>query len=323
MTETSHSGSLFATEIADFLQYLKSEKQLSPHTQQSYQQDLRKLQDFCHAQRLHSLAQLQTQHIRQLVASQHRQGFSGRSLQRMLSGLRTFFQYLQKTGALFLDPTTGIRAPKSPKPLPKTLDVDQVGQLLNIEGDEWIAVRDRAMLELFYSSGLRLSELTSLNVADIDAQQGSVRVTGKGRKTRDLPVGRLACEALQQWLKVRHQMSQLDTNPTHMQALFISQQGKRIHPRTVQQRLKQHSIQQGMHSAINPHMLRHSFASHLLESSSDLRAVQELLGHANISTTQVYTHLDFQHLAKVYDKAHPRAQRQRSPVITEHPETEE
>src|SRR5690606_22346684 len=199
---------------------------------------------------------------------------------------------------------------KSPKPLPKTLDTDQVGQLLNVPGDTWINLRDLAMLELFYSSGLRLSELTGLDLADIDLHNGSVRVTGKGNKTRDLPVGRYACNAIRQWLKVRSQESTSCASPKDSNALFISKQGKRIHPRTVQQRLQFHSTQQGMHGPVNPHMLRHSFASHMLESSSDLRAVQELLGHANISTTQVYTHLDFQHLAKIYDKAHPRAQRQ-------------
>jgi len=314
MTDDKPSLDIFSAEITDFLRYLKSEKQLSPYTQKSYQQDLYKLQEFCCTYKIQQLDRLDTQHIRQLVALQHRQGFSGRSLQRMLSGLRTFFRYLQKTGKLHHDPIAGIRAPKSPKPLPKTLDTDQVGQLLNIQGEAWMMVRDRAMLELFYSSGLRLSELTGLDLADIDLRNGSVRVTGKGNKTRDLPVGRYAGEAISEWLKIRSveltpEISQKDFN-----ALFISKQGNRINPRTVQQRMKYHSTRQGMHNPVNPHMLRHSFASHMLESSSDLRAVQELLGHANISTTQVYTHLDFQHLAKVYDKAHPRAQRSKKPL---------
>lgn len=314
MTDTKPLLDIFAAEIADFLRYLKSEKQLSPYTQKSYQQDIYKLQQFCSTYKIQQLDRIDTQHIRQLVALQHRQGFSGRSLQRMLSGLRTFFRYLQKTGKLRHDPSAGIRAPKSPKPLPKTLDTDQVGQLLDIQGDAWMIVRDRAMLELFYSSGLRLSELTGLDLTDIDLRNGSVRVTGKGNKTRDLPVGRYACEAIRQWLSIRSQELTQETSQKDFQALFISKQGKRIHPRTVQQRMKYHSAHQGMHNPINPHMLRHSFASHMLESSSDLRAVQELLGHANISTTQVYTHLDFQHLAKVYDKAHPRAQRSKKSV---------
>jgi integrase/recombinase XerC len=314
MTDTKPFLDLFSAEIAEFLRYLKSEKQLSPYTQQSYQQDLYKLQAFCGRNKIDQLDRLDALHIRQLVSFQHKEGLSGRSLQRLLSGLRTFFRYLQKTGALRSDPTAGIRAPKSPKPLPKTLDTDQVGQLLNIQEETWMGLRDLAMLELFYSSGLRLSELTGLDLTDIDLRNGSVRVTGKGSKTRDLPVGRYACKAIRQWLSVRSSELTAETSQKDLNALFISKQGKRIHPRTVQQRLKFHSIQQGMHNPINPHMLRHSFASHMLESSSDLRAVQELLGHANISTTQVYTHLDFQHLAKVYDKAHPRAQRNKKPA---------
>ena len=298
-------------DINDFLRYLRSEKQLSPHTQQSYLQDLQKLQEFCATVRVDALGKIDAQHIRQLVAYFHRKGLSGRSLQRVLSGIRTFFNYLQKSGRVKVDPTAGIRAPKSPKPLPKTLDVDQVGHLLEITGDAWMVTRDRAMLELFYSSGLRLSELTNLDMGDMDIRNGSVRVTGKGNKTRELPVGRYAREAIQKWLTIRSNELTEDLDKKDINALFISKQGKRINPRTVQQRLKHYSIKQGMFNPVNPHMLRHSFASHLLESSSDLRAVQELLGHANISTTQVYTHLDFQHLAKVYDKAHPRAQRQK------------
>jgi integrase/recombinase XerC len=306
-----------ADDITDFLRYLKSEKQLSPHTQQSYLQDLQKLQLFCKEARITTITQIDTQHIRQLVAYFHRQGLSGRSLQRVLSGIRTFFNYLQKTGKIKTDPSAGIRAPKSPKPLPKTLDADQVGQLLEIKGDTWIVTRDRAILELFYSSGLRLSELTNLDMSDIDIRNGSVRVTGKGNKMRELPVGRFARQAIQQWLGVRSNELTQEMDKKDINALFISKQGRRINPRTVQQRLQFYSIQQGLHNPVNPHMLRHSFASHILESSSDLRAVQELLGHANISTTQVYTHLDFQHLAKVYDKAHPRAQRHKTTPETE------
>jgi len=305
--EQGTQDSLFSDEIADFLRYLKSEKQLSPRTQESYLRDLKKFQDFCQHNDLQELSKIDGQHIRQLIALLHRKGLTGTSLQRTLSGIRTFFTFLQTHHGFKTNPTQGISAPKSGKPLPKTLDVDQVGQLVTLQGDDWITVRDRAMLELFYSSGLRLSELTGLDIQDVDLRHGSVRVTGKGNKTRELPVGRFAREAIQAWLKVRDQEKVLDDK-----ALFISKQGKRIHQRTVQQRLKQHSVKQGMDNMIHPHMLRHSFASHMLESSSDLRAVQELLGHANISTTQVYTHLDFQHLAKVYDKAHPRAVKKES-----------
>lgn len=300
-------------DISDFLRYLQSEKQLSPRTRSSYENDLAKLDEFCAQHKPDGHRQLDAQHIRQLVASQHRAGLSGRSLQRMLSGIRTFYNYLQKNGRVKANPASGIRAPKSPKPLPKTLDVDQVSQLLDIPGDSWLEIRDRAMFELFYSSGLRLSELTNVNLVDIDLRNGSIRVTGKGKKTRELPVGRFACDAINAWLKIRGNAVPKNTEADH-QALFISKQGKRIHPRTVQERLKHHSAQRGIMNPVNPHMLRHSFASHMLESSSDLRAVQELLGHANISTTQVYTHLDFQHLAKIYDKAHPRAKRQKDPT---------
>lgn len=315
MTDTpSASTDAFATEVAGFLRYLQSEKQLSTHTQQAYRRDLQKLQAFCAQYKIRQLDRLDGQHIRQLVAREHREGQGGRSLQRLLSGLRTFFQYLQKNGLLKNDPSAGIRAPKSPRPLPKTLDVDQAKQLVEIKADDWISKRDRAMLELFYSSGLRLSELTGLNLADIDLSQGSVRVTGKGNKMRDLPVGRLACDALREWLRVRSQELPASSEAKDVHALFISKQGSRIHARTVQQRLRHYSLSRGLQQPVHPHMLRHSFASHLLESSSDLRAVQELLGHANISTTQVYTHLDFQHLTKVYDKAHPRAHRHTPPA---------
>lgn len=303
---------LLDDDIRDFFRYLQSEKQLSPRTRSSYDDDLAKLCSFCEQHKPGGHRTLDAQHIRQLVAMQHRAGLSGRSLQRMLSGIRSFYQYLQRDGRIKNNPASGIRAPKSPKPLPKTLDVDQVGQLLDISGDEWITVRDRAIFELFYSSGLRLSELTNMNLVDLDLRNATLRVTGKGNKTRELPVGRMACEALSAWLKIRSNAVPKNMEADH-QALFISKQGKRIHPRTVQERLKYHSAQQGMVNPVNPHMLRHSFASHLLESSSDLRAVQELLGHANISTTQVYTHLDFQHLAKIYDQAHPRAKRQKDP----------
>ncbi|MCZ6803726.1 MAG: tyrosine recombinase XerC, partial [Proteobacteria bacterium] len=198
----------------------------------------------------------------------------------------------------------GIIAPKSARKLPKLLDVDQTIQLVEIEQDDVLALRDRAMLELIYSSGLRLAELISLNMTDIDFSDRILTVTGKGKKTRSVPVGKHAIKAIKNWLKKRPLM----VNDTE-QAIFISNRGKRISPRSVQVRLKQWAIKQGLPNHVHPHMLRHSFASHLLESSGDLRAVQELLGHADISTTQVYTHLDFQHLAEVYDKTHPRAHR--------------
>jgi len=229
---------------------------------------------------------------------------SSRSLQQWLSALRTFFRYAVQQVWSSSDPTSGISAPKANRPLPKTLDVDQIGQLLEIKGNEWIDYRDRAILELFYSSGLRLSELCSLNPESIDLRNASLRAVGKGNKTRELPIGKKAIEALSAWIKVRS--DKLAIGET---ALFLNQRGNRLSPRAIQLRLKKIAVQQGIISHVNPHMLRHSFASHMLESSGDLRSVQELLGHSNISTTQIYTHLDFQHLAKVYDQAHPRASR--------------
>ena len=296
----------FTKPINDFERYLRSERNASPHTIANYRRDLKKLQDYCLRQNIEQLEQISPSDIRLCLGQLHRQGLSGSSLQRWLSSSRSFFTFASRKYGLQLNPASGIRAPKSPKKLPKTLDADQTQQYLEISGDEWIACRDRAIVELFYSSGLRLAELVGLDIAHIDMAGGNARVLGKGRKERLVPIGRFALKALQEWLKRRREIPIND-----YQALFVSKRGKRISPRTVQQRLQKLSLEQGMDGKVHPHMLRHSFASHLLESSGDLRAVQELLGHANISTTQVYTHLDFQHLAKVYDKAHPRAQKQR------------
>ncbi|MCB1616364.1 MAG: tyrosine recombinase XerC, partial [Pseudomonadales bacterium] len=279
---------------------------LSLNTQSNYRRDLEKLAHYCEHNNINELAAIDAHAIRSLVTGLHRKGLGGRSLARLLSALRNFYHWLQKNKVVRNNPVQGISPPKSPSPLPKTLDADRMEQFLSIPGDDWLSVRDRAMLELFYSSGLRLSELTSLDLLDIDLEDASLSVTGKGNKTRSLPIGRYAIKALKEWFALRNQINLNDHS-----AVFVSERGNRIHPRTVQARLKHYSLQQGTGTHINPHMLRHSFASHMLESSSDLRAVQELLGHANISTTQVYTHLDFQHLAKVYDKAHPRAQRKK------------
>ncbi|MEH6468544.1 MAG: tyrosine recombinase XerC [Porticoccus sp.] len=292
--------------LTQFEQHLRTERRLSSYTVQSYNRDLNKLADWCKQQNIQHPDQLDPQHIRQCMASLHRAGLGGRSLQRWLSSLRTFFNYGLKHRWVKSNPANGIAAPKSPKKLPKTLDVDQVSQFVSLSGNSWIDCRDHAMIELLYSSGLRLSELVGLNLTDIDLRDAIMIVTGKGNKTRQLPVGRHAIDALKTWLKSRREVASTDQT-----ALFLSQRGNRISPRTIQDRLKQISLKQGMPGKVHPHMLRHSFASHLLESSGDLRAVQELLGHANISTTQIYTHLDFQHLAKVYDKAHPRAQKKK------------
>ncbi|MCV6604156.1 MAG: tyrosine recombinase XerC [Porticoccaceae bacterium] len=294
---------VFAKQLTDFEQYLRSERNASPHTIANYRRDLKKLQDYCQQQDITRLENIAPSDIRLCLGQLHRQGLGGASLQRWLSSNRSFFTFASRKYGLQLNPASGIRAPKSPKKLPKTLDADQTQQYLETDSDTWIACRDRAMVELFYSSGLRLAELVGLDIAHIDMAEGSTWVRGKGNRERHVPIGRFALKALQEWLKRRQEVAINDH-----QALFISKRGNRISPRTVQQRLQKLSLEQGMDGLIHPHMLRHSFASHLLESSGDLRAVQELLGHANISTTQIYTHLDFQHLAKVYDKAHPRAQ---------------
>jgi len=294
----------FAEQLAAFYLYIRSERQLSIHTQTSYARDLEKFQIFCASKSIKELHMLGVNHIRMAVAQLHREGLGGKSLQRWLSSLRSFFQFCIRRGWLKNNIADGITAPKSPKALPKVLDADQAAQFVQVEGDDFINKRDRALVELIYSSGLRLAEAVSLDINDIDWGDAMLTVTGKGRKTRTLPIGSHAITALKDWLEARKLYTQNDER-----ALFTTQRGQRISHRAVQMRLQQLSIKQGMDNPVHPHMLRHSFASHMLESSGDLRLVQELLGHANISTTQVYTHLDFQHLAKVYDSAHPRAGR--------------
>ena len=287
--------------ISRFLDYLTTTRQLSRHTVDGYQRDLKKFSHYCQTKAIHQPERVHHSDVRQWVASMHHSGLGGRSLQRALSALRSFYQFHNRERGHKHNPAMNVQAPKVAKTLPKALDTDHIQQLLTINGDEWLAVRDRAILELFYSSGLRLSELVNLNLNDLDLRDSSVTVTGKGNKTRNLPVGSYAIAALKLWLAQRREI------PTDNQAVFITQQGRRLSQRAIQARLKKYSLQQNMGQTVHPHMLRHSFASHMLESSGDLRAVQELLGHASISTTQVYTHLDFQHLAKVYDQAHPRA----------------
>lgn len=300
--------------VDQYLQHLGAERRLSPHTLSAYGRDLAQLVTYGRTQQLADAQQWREFHIRSLLASLHGQGLSGRSLQRTLSAWRQFFAWLGRQRLVDANPVAAIRAPKSPRKLPKTLDVDQMNSFLAIDGDSWLACRDRAMLELFYSSGLRLSELAGLDLTSVDLDEGLVRVTGKGNKVRVVPVGRVALSALRDWLRVRSDKLAPGATTT---ALFLGEKGSRLGVRAIQLRLKHYSLKQGMLEPVHPHMLRHAFASHLLESSGDLRAVQELLGHASISTTQVYTHLDFQHLAKVYDAAHPRAQRKSSPADSE------
>ncbi len=294
---------MMQTDLDAYLQHLRSERQVSPHTLDGYRRDLGKVMAFCEKQQLDTWSSLKSVHVRQLIAEQHRQGQSGRSLARLLSSLRGLYRYLNQEGRCTHDPAVGISAPKGERRLPRLLDTDRAMQLLDggVEGD-FIGYRDQAMLELFYSSGLRLAELVGLNLDQLDLPAGLVQVHGKGNKARVLPVGRKAREALEAWLPQRALSNPPDG------AVFVSQQGRRLGSRAVQLRVRQAGVRElGQH--LHPHMLRHSFASHLLESSQDLRSVQELLGHADIGTTQIYTHLDFQHLAKVYDQAHPRAKR--------------
>ena len=287
-----------------FLKHLESERRLSPHTVSNYQRDLKEASRVLGQQ---DWAQVTVHDIRSLVANLHRQGKGGKTIARQLSTLRTFYRYLMREGIAKDNPVVDVRAPKSGKRLPKALDADQVTQLLDAGTDKGdpLSLRDQAMMELFYACGLRLAELLSLDLDSVDMNAAQLLVTGKGNKTRQLPMGKPAVAALKRWLKARP----LFVKDNAEKAIFLSKNGKRLSPSSVQQRLKRHALERGLDDHLHPHKLRHSFATHLLESSGDLRAVQELLGHADLATTQVYTHLDFQHLAQVYDGAHPRAQR--------------
>jgi len=287
-----------------FLRHLEFERRLSPQTIRNYGRDLESLLKWCTAAGVDDWGRLDSEHIRTWSAQCFRRGLSARSIQRQLSAVRSFYRYLVREGAVRANPAADVAAPKAKKRLPGNLDADRMARLLDIEGEGPLVDRDRAILELFYSSGLRLSELADLDLVDIDLADATVRVTGKGSKDRIVPVGRLAREALRSWLKSRAALA--DAEET---AVFVSQRGSRLSTRSIQARVKHWARQQGIDANVYPHLFRHSFATHLLESSHDLRGVQELLGHANISTTQVYTHLDFQHLAQIYDQAHPRARR--------------
>ncbi len=287
--------------LADFLDHLTHERRLAANTAAAYARDIEALIELADTQ---ALDKLQVHQIRRFVAQLHARGLDGRSIARMLSAWRGFYRYLARDRGFTANPCVGIRAPKSAKRLPHALSPDEAGRLMNIQDDGVLALRDKAMFELFYSSGLRLSELTSLAPGDIDHADGIVRVTGKGGKTRVVPVGRHALAAVDAWLVPRAELASQGEA-----ALFVNRNGGRLGVRSVELRLKQWAIKAGLDASVHPHMLRHSFASHVLQSSGDLRAVQEMLGHASISTTQVYTSLDFQHLAKVYDAAHPRAKR--------------
>ena len=292
--------------IGAYLEHLRYERQLSRHTLENYSRDLERLRHFCLEAELKRWADLQDFHLRDFIATLRRHGLGNRSIQRVLSAARGFFRFLRQQRLINHSPLATLSAPRQEKHLPNTLDVDQVNRLLEIDQDDPLSLRDLAIMELIYSSGLRLSEVVGLNLDSIDLDDQTVRVMGKGAKERILPIGRHALKAVREWLVIRADLARAGEP-----ALFVSKNGTRLGPRGIQQRLKQWAVRQGLDSHLHPHMLRHSFASHLLESSSDLRAVQELLGHADISTTQIYTHVDFQHLAHVYDSAHPRARKRK------------
>ena len=285
--------------IEDYLSHLQVERRVSVHTLDGYRRDLHALVAWAPG----DVVGLAEADIRAFVASEHRRGLSPKSLQRRLSAVRSFYQWLLKHGRVVANPASGIRAPKAPRKLPQVLDPDEAKALVEVPTDAPLGLRDRAMLELFYSSGLRLSELCALRWRDLHLADGLVDVRGKGGKERIVPVGSHARTALREW--------RADTRAGDDAPVFPGRGGKPISPRAIQIRMRQLAQRQGLFKRVHPHLLRHSFASHVLESSGDLRGVQELLGHADISTTQIYTHLDFGHLAKVYDAAHPRAKRKK------------
>ncbi|HMB43524.1 MAG TPA: tyrosine recombinase XerC [Luteimonas sp.] len=290
-----------SASIAEFLQHLGVERQASAHTLDAYRRDLGALASWAQAQS-HDLITLHTEQLRAFVAAEHRRGLSPKSLQRRLSACRSFYRWLLRHGRIAASPAAALRAPKAPRKLPQVLDADEAARLVEVPIDVPLGLRDRALLELFYSSGLRLSELCGLRWRDLDLADGLVTVLGKGRKQRSVPVGSHARAALAAWRAAGQ------PPPGSDDPVFPGRNGP-ITPRAVQLRMRQLAQRQGLFKRVHPHLLRHSFASHVLESSGDLRGVQELLGHADIATTQIYTHLDFQHLAKVYDAAHPRAKR--------------
>ncbi len=292
--------------IERFAQHLTHERRLSAHTAAAYRRDLAALSTFCGRRGIREWSALTHADVRSFAAFAHAGGVAPRSIQRRLSAIRTFYEYLLRENGSTRNPALAVQAPKTKRRLPNTLDADQMARLLEFRVDDSLSTRDKAIMELFYSSGLRLCELVALDLTALDLKDRTVRVDGKGGKTRILPVGRFAVDALRQWLNERAAFA-----AEHQPAVFISRGGRRLTPRAVQLRVETWARRMGLAMHVHPHMFRHSFATHLLESSSDLRGVQELLGHADVGTTQIYTHLDFQHLAKVYDASHPRARGRR------------
>lgn len=288
-------------QIESFLERSRN-RHLSENTLQSYQRDLEKLLSWIQEQDIDSFSDVSVAQLQQFLASGRRNGQSSATLARLASSLRALYRFLVNEGEIDSNPADGLKAPKQKRLLPSVFSVDEMGRLLDLPSEDPLDLRDRAMFELFYSSGLRLSELIAVNVDDLRGGETILRVFGKGAKQRDVPVGRVALEAIQRWSEVRPGFARQDET-----ALFVGERGRRISAGVIQRRLKQRAVRAGVSAAVHPHLLRHSFATHMLESSGDLRAVQELLGHENLSTTQIYTHLNFQHLASVYDQAHPRA----------------
>ena len=293
-------------DIQVYLSYLESVKQYSQHTLNGYKRDLQKLSKYLSDQEIDKWKLVKEHDLRTFVNSERRRGLSPRSIQRILSSCRTFFEFLLTEGQIKLSPAQNISSPKLAQLLPKAMDADLVQKLLDFKAKGMIEVRDKALAELLYSSGLRLSEICKLNMEDLDTKERTCIVSGKGNKTRIVPVGKKAIQAIRDWFMYRSELKQSKATSTN--AIFLNNKGNRISPRSIQLRLEKLCLMRGL-PGINPHMLRHSFASHVLESSGDLRAVQEMLGHSDIGTTQIYTKLDFQHLSKVYDKAHPRAKK--------------
>ena len=293
-----------AAWIERFQRHLATERRVSPHTVSAYMRELAALAQWCRRAGIKNCTRINGEQVLRFAARSHAGGLAPRSVQRRLSALRTFFGFLVREGLLTLNPAVDVRAPKAGKRLPHTLDVDQMGALLAMQPRGPLEIRDLAMMELLYSSGLRLAELVGLNLTDLDLADRTVRVLGKGSKTRIMPVGAQAVTALQLWLRARAALALEDET-----ALFLNHRGRRLGGRAVQLLVARHARAQGLPMGVHPHLFRHSFATHLLESSRDLRAVQELLGHASIGTTQIYTHLDFQHLARIYESSHPRARR--------------
>lgn len=312
MSEAARPDDALHTDLQAFLLWLKQQRQASIHTQDSYRRDLTRLIDFLHAQDVTSWPAVDSSLLKQFIADERLGGLSLRSTQRRLSAIRSFWRYLSQRALAEGNPAAAIRTRRPPRELPAAPDVDQMFKLLDgpmpSMADESLWVRDQAMLELLYSSGLRLSELSNLTLSALDLRQGLVTLQGKGRKTRIVPVGNTARAALLRWLEIRRTF----IRDEDVDRVFLSRHGQGIGPRNIEKRVALHARRCGLEMPLHPHMLRHAFASHLLESSGDLRAIQELLGHSDISTTQIYTHLDFQHLAHVYDKTHPRSRRKES-----------